>query len=115
MGIILVVLALLAFSGNEYLKQNKSLLEAAQTALADEKEASLKREDSFKLIITDSDYRLSDLEYLLSEKQRQNNYLYSKLKQREKDLLVRDTVFISNAERIAEYTNRYYKKDDSIR
>jgi hypothetical protein len=112
---ILVVIALLAFGGNEYRKYNETLLNDALNALEDEKQASLKRQDSFISIITDSDYRLSDLEYLLSEKERQNNYLQYKLNEREKNLYILDPVFISNASRTAEYNNRYYKKDSITR
>jgi hypothetical protein len=112
---ILVLIALLAFGGNEYRKYNETLLNDALNALEDEKQASLKRQDSFISIITDSDYRLSALEYLLSEKEIQNNYLYAKLKKRERDLLTRDTSFINNARRIADYTNRYYTQNDTTR
>lgn len=117
--IIGVILALavgfLMFKGNSYYKANKTLLET----LKNEKDSILKdsriRVDSLKNELSNSDDRLLNLENLLSEKQRQNNYLYGKLKQREKDLLVRDTSFINNAKRISEYTNRYYSKNDSIR
>jgi len=117
--IIGVILALavgfLMFKGNSYYKANKTLLET----LKNEKDSILKdsriRVDSLKNELSNSDDRLLNLENLLSEKQRQNNYLYGKLKQREKDLLVRDTSFINNAKRISEYTNRYYFKNDSIR
>ena len=115
-GIILViVLALLLFKGNSYYKSHKSLLNRLILEKDSISEASRVREDSLMGELWESDLRLDELQTQLSDKQRQNNYLYSKLKQREKDLYIRDTVFISNANRSAKYINRYHKKNDSIR
>ena len=115
-GVILAVaVSFLVFKGNSYYKSYETLLET----LKNEKDSILNdsriRVDSLKSELSNSDDRLFNLENLLSEKQRQNNYLYDKLKQREKDLLVRDISFINNARRIAEYTNRYYSQNDTVR
>ena len=115
-GVILAVaVGFLVFKGNSYYKSYETLLET----LKNEKDSILNdsriRVDSLKSELSNSDDRLFNLENLLSEKQRQNNYLYDKLKQREKDLLVRDISFINNARRIAEYTNRYYSQNDTVR
>ena len=112
---VVAILALLAFKGNSYYKSNKTLLNRLIQQKDSISEASRIRVDSLMNDLWDSDLRIDELQTELFNKQRQNNYLYSKLKQREKDLYIRDTVFISNANRSAEYINRYNKKNDSIR
>ena len=113
--VLVILLALLVFKGNSYYKSHKSLLNRLILENDSISDASRVREDSLMDELWESDLRLDELQTQLSDKQRQNNYLYSKLKQREKDLYIRDTVFISNANRSAKYINRYNKKNDSIR
>ena len=112
---VVAILALLAFKGNSYYKSNKTLLNRLIQQKDSISEASRIRVDSLMNDLWDSDLRIDELQTELFNKQRQNNYLYSKLKQREKDLYIRDTVFISNANRSAEYINRYNQKNDSTR
>jgi len=106
--LVALIIGFLIFKGNAYKNSYKTLLDDLQ-------EQSDKKIDSLFLIIKNSDKKILELNQSISEKRAQNNYLQSKLNQREKDLYIRDTVFISNANRSAKYINRYYKKNDSIR
>jgi len=112
---IIVFLALLSFSGSKYYNYNQSLLNDAIRRIDSITELSQQRQDSLVDVLVYSEQRVYDLEYRWKQAEKRNNYLYAKLKEREKDLYNNDTSFINNASRISNGVNRYYQPTDGIR
>jgi len=113
--VVIVFLALLSFSGSKYYNYSQSLLNDAIRRIDSITELSQQRQDSLVDVLVYSEQRVYDLEYRWKQAEKRNNYLYAKLKEREKDLYNNDTSFINNASRISNGINRYYQPTDGIR
>ena len=112
---IIVFLTLLAFSGSKYYNYSQTLLNDAIRRIDSVTALSKQRQDSLQNIVIYSEKQAKDLEYKWQQAENRNNYLYTKLKQREQDLHNNDTSFINNASRISKGVNRYYSSKDGIR
>lgn len=77
--------------------------------------SSLKREDSLiKLSTLQIDYT-NQLREQTDQLQSRNNSLYYELQKRNKRVFIIDNDFMSNARRISDGVNRFYKSRDTLR
>lgn len=106
---ILVVLALLAFGGNKYRKYNKTLLKQAQNALEEQKQASLKREDSLNLLIIEGKTEADEYRILWQDAEIRNARTFRNLKKRINENKKIDTSFVNNANVIVRTVDRQLK------
>lgn len=78
-------------------------------------EVSKGRQDSLNLVISDGKIEATDWENRWMASEIRNRRKNEKIKKLEKSLNIIDTVFISNARRISESSDRFYQANDSTR
>lgn len=77
--------------------------------------SSLKREDSLIELAQIQRNYTDELREQTDQLQSRNNSLYYELQKRNKRVFLIDNDFMSNARRISDGVNRFYKSNDSIR
>lgn len=110
--ILVIALGLLFFQNNNH---NLDYIERELFLKDSLIEVSKLRQDSLDLVISDGKVEASDWEAKWKESELRNKRKNEKIKKLEKTLSTPDTVFISNARRISESSNRFYESNDSIR
>ena len=85
-------------------KENEALIKASEA-----------REDSLTGLVDQQKHQADVLRHANDQLQQQNNSLYYELKKRRKNLFIVDSDFMSNARRISESTDRFYKANDTLR
>lgn len=117
--VILVVVAILlvanGIGGAYFYKDFKKQIQEHQKENELQIKASEVREDSLTGLIDQQKQQADVLRNANERLQQQNNSLYYELKKRRKNLFIVDSDFMSNARRLSESTDRFYKSNDSIR
>ena len=113
--VAIVIIVLILFSGNKGYGLYKNLIRQNLSKMDSLTELSQHKQDSLNTIIINGIATSQLLSKKINELSKNNKYLYRKLKNREKDLLLIDTSFISNSKYIAERENRQSKKDSTIK
>lgn len=111
----IVIIVLILFSGNKGYGLYKNLIRQNLSKIDSLTELNQHKQDSLNTIIINGIATSQLLSKKINELSKNNKYLYRKLKNREKDLLLIDTSFISNSKYIAERENRQSKKDSTIK
>ena len=114
-ALILIIACFLLFSGNKGFNLYKKLLRQNQSTKDSLIELSKYKQDSLLLLIDNGLLLSETLTQKIDELNKSNRYLYRKIKQNEKDLLIVDTSFINNAKRITKRSNRHRKENDTIK
>ena len=114
-GVLVLFLICSGFGGNYFKNEYDTLIDDLKRQNESIFNASVKTKDSL-LEITQNQKLFSDnLRDQNNALQSRNNNLYYELQKRNKQIFVIDTSFILNANRISNSTDRFYKRNDSIR
>lgn len=117
--VVLVVVAILlvanGIGGTYFYKDFKKQIQEQQKENEMQIKASEVREDSLTGLIDQQKQQADVLRNANERLQQQNNSLYYELKKRRKNLFIVDSDFMSNARRLSESTDRFYKANDTIR
>lgn len=112
-GLIIIVGS--GFTGNYFYRQLENELNSQIETKEEELKQSRKKVDSLNDLSDEYKSTADELRNTANRLQTVNNNLYYELQKRKKNAFVLDSDFVSNAKRIAESSNRFYKENDTIR
>lgn len=112
---VIVIIVLILFSGNKGYGLYKNLIRQNLSKIDSLTELNQHKQDSLKIVIANNEIISDAKDQQIDILNKSNIYLYRKIKNREKDLLIIDTNFITNARYISKRSNRQYKENDTIK
>lgn len=112
---VIVIIVLILFSGNKGYGLYKNLIRQNLSKIDSLTELNQHKQDSLKIVIANNEIISDAKDQQIDILNKSNIYLYRKIKNREKDLLIIDTNFITNARYISKRANRQYKENDTIK